>query len=180
MAKPDLLLSPLVAEIYDLDAQIETLKTQQATLAAELIEKGEGTYAEHRDPDARKVIVVVPTKYGTKYDLYKPEALRAFLEARQAKKATPELLEEFRAMREDAAEAIAGEEFKTLFDRLVIYSPTDGFEKLVPKLLTTQKGEPSAKARELLLLCQIVTPPKDAYIRLPDKPKATGAPPEEE
>lgn len=171
-AKTELTFSPLVAQLYDLDAKLDALKAERAAVAKELIAEGDGTY---EDAQHRTAVVVTPSKYATKYDLCPPKALALFLEERKAKKATPELLKEFRAAREDEARTIAGEKFAQLFDRHVLFLPTKGFADLVPKLLTTADGKPSAKARDLLLLTQIVTPPKDAYVRLPDKPKADGA-----
>lgn len=161
-------LSPLVAQLYDLDAQIEALKAQRALVAKELIDLGEGQYV---DAAERKALVIVPTKYTTTYDLYRPAALAAFLMERKVKKATAALLKEFRAAQETRAEELAGEHFKALFDRTVLFPPTKGFADLVPKLLTNAKGEPSAKARDILLHCQIVKAPGDPYVKLPDKPK---------
>ena len=169
--KPAPLFSSLVGELYELDAQIAVLKTERDEVAAKLIEKGEGTYCDQSDPP-RSGIVVVPTKFSTKYDLYKPEAFKAFLAANDAKKSTPALVEAFKTSQEERARALAGDNFKSLFDREVIFTPADGFEKLVPKFLTTAKGDPAAAARDLLLHCQIVKAPADPSVRLTDKPKA--------
>lgn len=168
--KAEPIFSSLVGQLYDLDAKIAVLKAERDAVAAELIDKGEGAYCDQSDPP-RNGLVVVPTKYSTRYDLYRPDALKAFLAAHEAKKATPALTDAFREAQEQRAKDIAGEHFKALFDRTVLYLPADGFEKLVPKFLTTSKGDPSAAARDLLLHCQIVKAPGAAYVKLPDKPK---------
>jgi len=161
-----------VAALYDLDAQIEALKLQRAALAKDLIAVGAGTYC---DAQERMAIVVVPTEWSNKYDLYRPAALKAFLEEQKVKKATPALTKEFRTAQETRAEELAGEHWKTLFDRTVLYVPTKGFADLVPKLLTTADGKPSARARDLLLHTIIAKPPAEAHVKLPDKPKAPDA-----
>jgi hypothetical protein len=153
---------PLVAELYDLDAQIAALQEQRDAVAKKLIALGEGNYIDEQD---RRATVIVPKGFYTSYDLYKNDAYKAFLEARKLKKGSAALFKEFRDMRETAARDLAGEEFKTLFDRMVAFAPTDGFEKIAPKLLTP------AKARDIILLCQLVKPPGEAHVKLPDKPK---------
>lgn len=176
MTSPEPTLSPLVAQLYDLDAQIAALTEQRKAAAKALIDLGEGQYVDDAD---RKAIVVVPTKFTTTYDLYRPAALAAFLEREKAKKATPNLLNAFRYEQESIAEQLAGEHFKKLFDRTLVFPPTKGFADLVPKLLTTSDGKPSAKARDLLLHCQVVKPPGDPYVKLPDKPKKAAGDEEE-
>lgn len=168
-------LSPLVGQLYEIEIQIAELQARRAKLAADLIAQGEGTYAEMDDPAAPKAVVVVPTKWSTKYDLYGAPALARFLAEREAKKATPELLKEFRAEQEAAARKVLGDHFDTCFDRRVTFHPADGYANLIPRLFPTAP----ATAKKALLLCQIATPPKDAYVRLPDKPKAAGEPEEE-
>lgn len=164
--KPASIFNSQVARLYELDRQIETLKAERALTAKELIDLGEGQYV---DGAGRKALVIVPTTYTTSYTLYPAKALAAFLEGKKVKKATPALLEEFREAQEEAARKYTGDQFKALFDRSVIHEPTKGFADLVPKLLTT------AKARDTLLLCQVVKPPSDPYVKLPDKPKAASA-----
>jgi hypothetical protein len=61
----------------------------------------------------------------------------------------------------DQARKLAGEEFRTLFDRCEIFTPCEAFVQVVPKVLTP------AKARDLLALCRVPGKPnngKSAYV----------------
>lgn len=167
MSEKTPLINPLVGSIYDLDERIETLKLERAQLAQELIEEGEGTYLESGAADARKILVIVPSEPSTSYTLYPDAALKAFLEERKVKKATAALKAEFMELQEQRARDLAGDHFKSLFDRSVIFGPTKGFAQIVPKLFPTA----TATVKKLLLLCQVVKPAADPYIKLPDKKK---------
>lgn len=176
MAEKTPLIDARVAEIYDLEEQIDALQEQRKQLTEELIEQGEGTYLESAEPDARKINVVVPTECSTKYDLYGAPFLKKFLAERETKKATPALTKEFRALQEKRAREILGEHFGTCFDRVVSYVPAKGYKDLIPRLFKTK----TATAAKALLVCQVVTPPASAHIKLPDKPKKGSAGEEEE
>lgn len=168
MAAPKVLTPhSAVARLYDLEARIYALQLEYEAAAKELIDAGEGHYG---DPTGRAAVAIIPTKFATTFNLYAPDALKAFLATRQAKKATPVLLKEFRAMREERAEQLAGDHYRTLFDRQVVFSPATAFADMAPRILTP------AKARDLLLLCQVVKKPGKAHVKLSDKPKREGAP----
>lgn len=67
---------------------------------------------------------------------------------------------------EEGAREIAGDQFKTLFDRTVFYRPCAGFADVTPKILTP------AKSRDLLELCYVPGSPisgKRAHVRWPSK-----------
>lgn len=181
MAKnPELIPHKLVAQLYDLDAQIEELKDRKAALETELIDCGEGHYVEieERSPGAgkRKAVVVKPSAPKPTYTLY-PDALKkAFLEAREAKKATPELLEAFAADQEAKARKLAGINFGMMFDRVVVYRPAPAFADLVTRLM----GKATATRDKLLLLCQVTKKAGADHVKLLDKPKKQEAADEEE
>ena len=179
-AKPDLIEHELVTELYDLDAQIDELLAQKAAKSAELIKLGAGHYieVEEREPGAgkRKAIVVTPSAPKPSYTLYPDAHKKAFLEEKEVKKATPELLEEFAAAQEATARKLAGINFGMLFDRVVIYRPAPGFADLVPRLF----ARATATASKLLLLCQVTKKAGADHVKLPDKPKKQGAETEEE
>lgn len=170
-AKPEPVIDAAVVELYDIDAEIDRLQTLRKAVAQILIDQGEGTYIESAEPHARKVVVVVPSKWSTKYDLYAKPFLDRFLAGRELKKATPELVKDFRKEQEAAARNLLGGHFETCFDRVVSFAPAKAYADMIPRLFPTAP----AKAKNALLLCQLATPPKDAYIRLPDKPKTAAA-----
>lgn len=176
MAANEPVIDLRVAVIYDIEAQIAALQDKRARLAAELIEQGEGTYLESAAPEARKINVVIPTESSTKYDLYAASFLKKFLAEREAKKATPALQKEFRDQQEQRARDLLGDHFGTCFDRVVFYLPAKGYKDLIPRLFKTK----TATAAKALLLCQVVTPPASAHIKLPDKPKKGASEEDEE
>jgi hypothetical protein len=172
--KADLKQSPIVAELYRLDAEIARLEARKAVLEAELIDEGEGHYLELEDltPGVkRKAIVVVPSAPKPSYTLYPDAAKKLFLEERKAKRFTPALLKEFSTAQEEAARKISGDHFPALFDRIVIFQPATGFADLIPRLM------PNAPATGLKLfkLCQVTKAAGKSHVKLPDRPKVESA-----
>jgi len=162
---PEVTYSPIVPELYRLDAEIAALQEQKKRLEAELIEEGDGTYCEL--DGRRTAIVVSPAAPKPTYTLYPAAAKKAFLEDKGEKKSTPELDKEFAAAQEQMALGLAGEHFKTLFDRVVEYRPAKGFGDMVARLM---KGKTATAAR-LLRNCIVAKAAGETYVKLPDRPK---------
>lgn len=139
---PDPAATPvaIVDSLFALNAQLIKLGADFEQQKALLIAQGKGKYA---GTDGRELTVVEPTegKPGTLSVCY-------VLDSDEA---------------EDMARKLAGDDFTSLFERRVIHLPCEGFEHVVPKLLTP------AKARDLLQICrrestQGASAPKKGYI----------------
>jgi hypothetical protein len=171
---PSPITSTLVNELYALDEQIASMKACYDALQKQLMALGDGTYVEVNG--TRKAVVATPSAPKASYTLYPPALQKAFLAAKNVKKATPALLKEFTALQEQTARELAGEHFAVLFDRQVLFSPAKGYEDLIPRLFKTA----TATAKKLLLLCQVTKPAGSQYVKLTDKPKKDAAAEEEE
>jgi hypothetical protein len=165
--------SPLVAQLYDLDAQISALQELREPIAAALIVLGAGVYIESAprivenapSPALRTVTVVVPTEDKVSWDLYPAGDFKSAMEEQGIKKPKPEDFSLFQRAREIMARELAGESFAALFDRHVLFRPKKAYAELAAALLTP------AKARDTIALCKITAPPAAASLRMPDKPK---------
>lgn len=124
------------------------------------------------DAAGREASVVVPTASAPSFVLYPPAAYKEWLTAKGKKQGTAALAKEWRSERDAAARKLAGEQFETLFDRLVLFQPAEGFDKFVPRLLTPAAG------RDLLALCRVEGAAGVPHVKIP-KPKSKGEPKDE-
>jgi hypothetical protein len=148
--KAPAVLTPLVADGFELIARIEIKKAERdakgaelkeldaqlAALNEQLIVLGAGRYCDAED----RTCLVVAGNPGT----IAPDTFRLPHEG------------------EEPARALAGEEFKNLFERHVSYTPRDGFNGRAEALLTP------AKARDLIAFCLVpgeLTGVRRAYVR---------------
>jgi hypothetical protein len=134
MASAPPVVTPLVTRRFALAQKLDDLKAEILAVDDSLIVLGAGGYA---DEEGRKLIVVA---------------------ASEGKAGEPSYV----LPDESAARALAGEDFKSLFDRVVSFVPCAGFALVVPKFLT------EARARKLVDLCFVPGKPataKKAYVR---------------
>ncbi len=130
----------LVATLFDLNSQLLKLTAQMDEAKAALIANGKGKYG---DGSGRELTVIEATE-GTPGTL----VISYVLDSEEA---------------EAKARALAGDKFRDIFNRREVFTPCEGFEHVVPKLLTP------AKSRDLLTLCKSekttgATSPKKGYI----------------
>jgi len=114
----------LIDRAFARRAQIAALEIEQAQDEAAILVLGKGRHSGANP--ANRVTVVAATPAGTGAISY---GLPADGEAK--------------------ARELAGEEWKALFDRQVIYSPCEAFDVVAGKILTP------AKARDLVALCLV-------------------------
>lgn len=119
-AKP----SPLVAEARKLMKDRDDLQARILAIEEKLIALGAGTYASANGDTCQVISGSAGGVGAPSYGL------------------DPQF--------EEKARELAGEDFGKLFDRNVRFTPCQGFESVVPKILTKK-----AKARELLKICFI-------------------------
>lgn len=162
--------SGLVAQLYDLDRQIEALQAEKAEIEAHLIKLGDGKYVE-RDIDKRLAQVITPAAPKPTYSLFPESAKKAFLEAKGVEKSTPALDAEFAEAQVARAKKLAGAKFPQLFDRVVSYVPARGYADLIPRIFPTAE----ATATKLLDLCRVTKAAGKSYVRLLSKPKKAAA-----
>ncbi len=130
-------VTPLVSRRFSLSNQISALLDAMSAVDAELIALGAGGYT---DDDGRKLIVIA---------------------ASEGKEGQPSFV-----LREEhvaSAREISGGHFQTFFDRHVTFSPCNGFEIIVPKLLTPAAGR---KLVEMCLVQGKAAVGKKAYVRV--------------
>lgn len=116
--------SQLVAAAYVLRRQRDRLTSELAEIEQQLLTLGRGKYPGLDPGETVTVIAAVPESTGDATYILKPQD-------------------------ELPARALAGVEFRRLFDRVLTYSPCGGFDAVAPKLLTP------AKSRDLLDLCLV-------------------------
>jgi hypothetical protein len=140
MSDPAATPENLVAAIFARHAQLVTASAELERAKAQLIALGKGKYAGH---DGRELTVVEATA-GSSGTL----VISYVLDSEEA---------------EEKARKLAGDHFRTLFDRREVFTPCEGFAHVAPKILTP------AKARDIIALCEHSqtkggSSPKAAYI----------------
>jgi len=123
--------SVLVDELYRLRDAAQQIADRQEAIKQTLISRGAGEYGGSSEDFLAKVLIPSPPKPTF---------------------AAPKDIE--------PAKKIAGETFSKLFDRIISYQPTKGFDLLAGKLLTP------ARSRDLLALCLVEKAAQRPYVRL--------------
>jgi len=138
-AKPAATVTHLAAARAKTLRDLDDLKASLLQIDADLIAQGPGRYQDETGAHVFQVIAATEGSTGpASYVL--PDGDDA----------------------EEQARKLSGEQFKQLFDRSIIHTPCEGFELLVPKLLTPAAG------RDLLALCLVpgkTTTGKAAYVK---------------
>jgi hypothetical protein len=176
----------LVGQIYDLTAAIDALKvrlddaklslilasapveiaakirSEELLTEAERVALDKAVSGKYSDGGTRVATVVVPTAGKTTFDLYPAEVYAEFLEKKGVKKSTPALAREFQAAREAAARELAGDEFRTLFERVELFKPCKGFDDVAARVFARAK----ARLAAVLQLCRLQAKPAAPHVKI--------------